>query len=221
MNAKSTVLTSLIVLVAGVVLCYAHARENIPHTIVFITGITLIVPGLINLVLLFGHRNDARHRPTATMKIVGWISSVAAVGLGALMIIAPGLFTPVLIYVFGVVMAFASLALIYVISRQDSMPLWLYVGPVLVLIAGVVMVCMGQPRITDQMMTLITGMGMIVFAVSCFAVVSVVARNRREARKTVTPDKADVPVAPVGVGTHEPVDAVTKAVPDDSHSAGQ
>lgn len=200
MNAKSTVLTNLIILVAGILLCYVHGRENIPHTIVFITGITLIVPGLINLVLLFGHRNDRKHEPTATMKVVGWISSVASVGLGALMIIAPGFFTPILIYIFGLVMALASLALIYIFSRQQGLPLWLYTGPVLVLIAGVVMVCMGQPRLTDQLVTLITGIGMIVFSVSWFAAIVVAAHNRREAnRRLAGEDTESEAVSHVGV----------------------
>ncbi len=182
MNSKATVITNLIILAAGLLLCYVHARENIPHTIVFITGVTLIVPGLINLVLLFSHRDDERHRPTATMKVAGWISSVASVGLGVLMVVAPGLFTPILVYIFGSVMVLASLMLIYLMSRavkDHGIPVWLYAGPVLVLVAGVVMLCMGQPKMTDSMVTLITGLGMIVFSLSWFTASIMIVRARR------------------------------------------
>lgn len=182
MNSKATVITNLIVLAAGVLLCLVHGRENIPHTIVFITGVTLIVPGLINLVLLFSHRDDERHRPTATMKVAGWISSIASVGLGVLMVVAPGLFTPILVYIFGSVMVLSSLMLIYLMSRavkEHGIPVWLYAGPVLVLVAGVVMLCMGQPKITDSMVTLITGIGMIVFSLSWFTASIMIVRSRR------------------------------------------
>ena len=182
MNSKATVITNLIILAAGLLLCYVHARENIPHTIVFITGVTLIVPGLINLVLLFSHRDDERHRPTATMKVAGWISSVASVGLGVLMVVAPGLFTPILVYIFGSVMVLASLMLIYLMSRavkDHGIPVWLYAGPVLVLVAGVVMLCMGQPKMTDSMVTLITGLGLIVFSLSWITASIMIVRARR------------------------------------------
>lgn len=182
MNSKATVITNLIVLAAGILLCLVHGRVNIPHTIVFITGVTLIVPGLINLVLLFSHRDDERHRPTATMKVAGWISSIASVGLGVLMVVAPGLFTPILVYIFGSVMVLSSLMLIYLMSRavkEHGIPVWLYAGPVLVLVAGVVMLCMGQPKITDSMVTLITGIGMIVFSLSWFTASIMIVRSRR------------------------------------------
>lgn len=189
MNTKATVLTNIIILLAGAALCYVHAMDNIPHAIVFITGITLIVPGLINLVLLFSHRDDSKHRPTASMKIAGWITSIAAVGLGVLMVTAPGLFTPVLVYIFGGVMGLASLMLIYLMSRAmkaEQMASWPIVGPVLTLIAGVVMICMGQPRLTDQMVTLMTGVGMIVFAVSWLMASTMVAAHNRRARKAAS-----------------------------------
>lgn len=191
MNSKATVITNLIVLAAGLLLCYVHGRENIPHTIVFITGITLIVPGLINLVLLFSHRDDEHHRPTATMKVAGWISSIASVGLGIIMIVAPGLFTPILVYIFGGVMALAALMLIYLMSRavkEHGLPLWLYIGPVAVLVAGIVMLCLGQPKMTDSMVTLITGIGMIVFSLSWFTTMIMIARARRAQKAVKAPD---------------------------------
>jgi len=192
MNSKATVITNLIILVAGLLLCYVHGRENIPHSIVFITGVTLIVPGLINLVLLFSHRNDEQHRPTATMKVAGWISSVASVGLGALMIAAPGLFTPVLVYIFGTVMILAPLMLIYLMSRavkEFGLPMWLYIGPALVLIGGVTMVGIGQPSITDSQVTLITGIGMVIFSISWLTLSIMTIRARKMSRK---PDINDV-----------------------------
>lgn len=188
MNTKATVFTNLVILIAGLLLCYVHSRENIPHTIVFITGVTLIVPGLLNLVLLFSHRDDDRHRPTASMKIAGWISSVASVGLGVLMVVAPGLFTPVLVYIFGTVMILAPLMLVYLMSRavkNHGLPVWLYTGPVAVLVAGVVMVCMGQPALSDSTVTLITGIGMIVFSLSWLTALIMTIRARKS---TTAPD---------------------------------
>ncbi len=194
MNTRATILTNIVILAAGLLLCYVHGRENIPHTIVFITGVTLIIPGLINLVLLFSHRDDSRHRPTASMKVAGWISSIASVGLGVLMVVAPGLFTPVLVYIFGGVMILASMMLIYLMSRavrSHGLPVWLYVGPVLVLAAGVVMVCMGQPAITDSMVTLITGIGMVVFSLSWLTASYMVMRHIKAQNKVMTEPSGD------------------------------
>ena len=192
MNSKSTIFTNLIILIAGAILCYVHKQANIPHQIVFIAGIALMVPGLINLVLLFSHDDDKKHKPTAMMKIAGWISSVGSVGLGALMIIAPGLFTPVLIYIFGFLMILASLLLIFLLSKalkDEEIAGWVYIGPVLVLIAGVVMVCMGQPRITDSILTLTTGIAMIVFSLSWFTASIMIASRRRRANKALNKEE--------------------------------
>ncbi|MBD5180269.1 MAG: DUF308 domain-containing protein [Bacteroidales bacterium] len=199
MNSKSTIFTNVIILIAGVLLCYVHAQANIPHQIIFIAGIALMVPGLINLVLLFSHDEDKKHKPTAMMKLAGWISSIGSVGLGALMIIIPSLFTPILVYIFGFVMIFASLLLIFLLSRASKdgeVAGWIYTGPVLVLIAGVVMVCLGQPRITDAMLTLITGIAMIVFSLSWFTASIMIASRRRRAAKAVTAGEE--------TGEHEP-----------------
>lgn len=189
MNSKATILTNLCILAGGILLCYVHGRDNIPHTIVFVTGLTLIVPALINLFLLFRRRDSDRHRPTSSMKVAGWISSVASIGLGSLMVIVPGLFTPILVYIFGAMMILASLMLIFLLTgavREAGVPGWLYVGPILVLIAGVVMVCVGQPRITDAMVTLITGVSMIVFSLSWFMTGFLKARGRKHIAAATT-----------------------------------
>lgn len=131
MNSKATILTNIIILAAGLLLCYVHGRDNIPHTIVLVTGLTLVIPALINMFLLFRHRSNERHLPTSAMKIAGWISSVAAIGLGALMVIAPGIFTPVLVYIFGGMMIVASVMLLYLLTvalKQYGLPGWLYIG---------------------------------------------------------------------------------------------
>ena len=222
MNSKSTIFTNVIILIAGVILCYVHSQANIPHQIVFIAGIALMVPGLINLVLLFSHDEDKKHRPTAMMKVAGWISSVGSVGLGALMIIAPGLFTPILVYIFGFVMILASLLLIFLLSKASKdgeIAGWVYIGPVLVLIAGVVMVCLGQPRVTDAMLTLITGIAMIVFALSWFTASIMIASRRRKAAKALNEEPAGKESElskPVEAARHEAVaeSSDNKQLPD-------
>ncbi len=191
MNSKATILTNIIILAAGLLLCYVHGRDNIPHTIVLVTGLTLVIPALINMFLLFRHRSNERHLPTSAMKIAGWISSVAAIGLGALMVIAPGIFTPVLVYIFGGMMIVASVMLLYLLTvalKQYGLPGWLYIGPILVLIAGVVMVCVGQPRFTDSMVTLITGISMIVFSLSWFTTGFLSSRAHPHQIESSTPE---------------------------------
>lgn len=186
MNSKSTLFTNIIILAAGVLLCYVHARDNIINQIILITGITLAVPGVINLILLNIHDKDEKHRPTSSMKVAGWISGAASVGLGLLMIILPGLFTPVLVYIFGFLLIMASLILLYLMIRAlkaNAIAGWVCIGPGLVLITGVIMICLGQPAISDAMVALITGISMIVYSVSWFISSIMLASHRRHVRK--------------------------------------
>lgn len=218
MNSKATFFSNLVILAAGVLLCYEHARVDISRTIIIVTGIALIVPGLINLVLLLAHRSDT-HAPTATMRIAGWISSVAAIALGGIMVTMPDRFTPVLVYLFGGVMIVASLMLIFLILRavkRLSIAAWPMAGPILVLIAGVVMVCMGQERFSENITTLIVGISMIVYSFSWYMTsILIAAHNHRErklARKAqeealkqseATPEQTKEPEDPTSEKTPE------------------
>ncbi|MDE6450063.1 MAG: hypothetical protein K2L41_08280, partial [Muribaculaceae bacterium] len=110
-------------------------------------------------------------------------------------------FTPVLVYIFGGVMILASLMLVYLMSRavrSHGLPVWLYVGPVLVLGAGVVMVCMGQPRLTDSVVTLITGIGMIVYALSWFTAAIMMNRAAGEQARIAMHDDRGATVPGAG-----------------------
>lgn len=183
MNSKAAFFSNLIILAAGILLCYEHARVDISRTIILITGITLIVPGLLNFILLLSHHSDT-HAPTATMRVAGWISSVAAIALGGIMISMPDRFVPFLVYLFGGVMVLASLLQIYLISRavkRLSIAAWPMTGPILVLIAGVVMICMGETSFSENIITLIVGISMILYAISWYMTsILIAAHNHRE-----------------------------------------
>lgn len=202
MSSKASILSNLIVLAAGVVLVLLHGRPDILHWIIFVSGMMFIVPGLINIVMLAGKHEGGAHA-TPSMRVVGWISSVAAVTLGVIMTITPGSFTSVLVYLFGGVMVLSSLALVYAIAsvfKEEKLPGWLYAGPVAVLAAGVVMVCMGPRQLSDSVVTLITGIGMVVFSISWFMTMVIAGNARRRARKVAEGKAADKAAGNV----HEP-----------------
>lgn len=179
MSSKASVITNLIVLAAGIVLLLLHSRPGILHWIIFVSGMMFIIPGLINVVLLAGHHKDGSS-PSSSQRIVGWISSIAAVTLGIVMVIAPDMFVDILVFLFGGLMILASLSLIYILAavlKTRGLPGWLYIGPVIVLVAGVGMVCVGPRPLNDNVVTLITGIGMIIFALSGFSILIAAGRK--------------------------------------------
>lgn len=176
MKSKAFFLANLVLLAVGALLCYLHGRVDILHSIVFITGIALIVPGLLNMAVL---RREST--PSAFSRSIGWVTSLAAIALGVVMMVIPGWFIPVLVYLFGALLILAPLAMVYSMSRvatEPRLPGWSYVAPILVLIAGVVMIGLGRDRLTDQYITLITGIGIILFALNAFVVIALLSRKR-------------------------------------------
>lgn len=172
MNGKGNIITNLIILASGIVLCILCNRPNVLHTIIFVTGIMFIVPALVNMVLLFGRPDNGEMRPSYTMRIVGWITSIAGIILGIFLVAMPDYFAAVLVYLFGGVLALGSLMQIYMLARgyhPVKFPVGLYVAPVIVLIGGVVMLCLGHGKISDFAVTLMMGTGMILFALTSFA----------------------------------------------------
>lgn len=172
MNGKGNIITNLIILASGIVLCIMSNRPDILHTIILVTGIMFIVPALVNLVLLFGkQQGTGTERTSYTMRVVGWISSIAAIILGICLVVSPDSFVEILVYLFGGVLVLGSLMQIYMLARgyhPAKFPGTLYIAPVIILIGGVTMLSLGRTTISDRIITLMMGIGMILFAVNSF-----------------------------------------------------
>lgn len=166
------ILANIIILVAGIILIIGHNRANFLDTIVFITGIVLIFPGIFNIFQLVKEREDNREegKPhhSGFSIFTNWIASAAAIILGILMCIYPEHFKPLYTIVFGGGLALAGLFGVYMLGfgvKNAKFPRWTFILPLLTIVAGVVILV---ANIGEQAVVLVTGIGLIIFALTRF-----------------------------------------------------
>lgn len=164
-------LTGLIVLAVGVLLIVWHQRIDVLNWMVIVVGLMLIVPGLYSLISALVRKGEDRSRrgshsaPTSTV-----IASVGALALGLWMIVDPAFFVGLLAYIFGAILILVGIYhIIYlsVWSRPFVLPFWYYVIPVLMIAAGVVVLCTSV-RTMNSVVVLITGIAFVCSGVTTF-----------------------------------------------------
>lgn len=174
MKGGTLFVTNAAVLVAGIIMIAASRRPDFLHTIIFITGILFIVPGLINMFVLGreGKRSPENPKGQSQMaRVTGWATCGAALILGTAMCIVPEEFRPLLVYIFAIALLLGGGYHIYMISRglrPVRFPAWVYALPLLMVIAAGVMLFVPSLKDASRQSTviLITGIGMVVFAVT-------------------------------------------------------
>ena len=167
MNSKSNIVTSILILIVGVVFIFMQSRQDVLHAIVFILGLLFISASVINLLMLYTGKT---HKENSSGRISGVLASGAALALGIWMTVSPGDIISVIVYAFAVLLILGGAYHIYMLAygyRPMHFPRWLYIFPSLLVIAGVTMLIVGGPRIQDYIV-LITGIAMVIFAVSSF-----------------------------------------------------
>lgn len=166
-NSGSSWLTTVVVFVVGVLLIAWHARLHILNWIVMLVGAMLIVPAIYAFVIALIRKRNAtpasgRQANDSTL----WVS-VASIALGLWMVINPGFFVALVGYIFGgilVLYGIYHIVTVSVWSRPYVLPFWFYIIPVLMIIAGVVLL-FTSVRTMNAIVVLITG---IAFVASSF-----------------------------------------------------
>ena len=163
MNGKSNFWTNLFILAGGIVLICMHDRVNLLSWAVFILGILFAIPGLIGI--LGAMRRSAGNSSTST---VNTASAVGSLLIGLIMIFWPEPFVSVFVYFLGAILILFGAMQIWFLAvggRAVALPGWLYILPVCVIIAGVVLICT-PIRETQSVFTLIAGIAMVCNAVN-------------------------------------------------------
>lgn len=180
MNSKSNIITSIFLLVAGILLIILHDRVNIIGGIVTIVGLLFILPSLYNLITLFIKATDEKKNNNA--KTAGVISSIGALCLGICMVAVPDFFVSALVYLFAgllVIGGLYQLLLIAYASKPLRAPWWMYILPSLAAIAGIVLLVTDIHTI-EKLVVLITGISFTAVALNSLLVyigVRSVSRN--------------------------------------------
>lgn len=165
MNKKSGELTAnIIALVAGVVLILLHNRLMLLDYIVMLIGIILILPSVFVIFSYFKTRNDGLPNAGGILAV---IISFLAITVGIVMLSKPVIFVGLLTYFLAaLLLCFGLYHIIYMASsyRIYKFPLWYYILPVLIFVAGIVILVTDLAKIQSTVV-LITGIALVLFAV--------------------------------------------------------
>ena len=194
---------------SGVALCCLYDRADILKIIIYIVGVVYTITGCVNLIICSQKHSDGRSGALTT--VLGWIVGLGCIGLGASMLITPDSFSHLLVYVFAVLLLLGGVWHIIILTtyyRKLSMPLWLYILPLILLGAGLYILCSQTVKEHTPTIILITGIAGIVYSVETllqFAVSKVLEKKQKkeaaasadtQAAVTPAPQQAQTPATP-------------------------
>ncbi|MBO4965293.1 MAG: DUF308 domain-containing protein [Muribaculaceae bacterium] len=193
MKTKSNVWVCIFALAAGILLLIFNNRNALFSTLVQIIGIMMVIPSAIGVsigmvAMIKQHGSSYNYNWTT---IAG-----SALGLifGICLISMPRVFSSAILYTLAAVMIVA--AIIGIITLASShlsgfLGAILYIVPVLMIIAGVTIIIIGQPHLIDRTAAIITGAGLICYSINGFVAMIGEAKMKRyirESQKSTTTD---------------------------------
>ncbi len=191
MNNKSYLVTYLITLVGGIALVVLNGRARLFDAIAVLIGIIFLVLGVVSLLGSFRLTKAdkaAGRKPSVSLAV----ASAGALGLGLLMVFAPGLFIHYLVYVIGIVLILCGVLQLYnfVPSMRSFGLSWLYLGiPAVCMLAGVLIMILGPAKVMN-FMALLTGSVLIVYSLNGFVGYLAAAKLMKSAK--AGPELVDV-----------------------------
>lgn len=174
--------TIAVVFVVGVLLIIWHSRVDILSWVVTLVGIMLIIPSLYNFIRQLSARKAGRESRGG--ESAGLVTSIGCMALGIWMVITPGFFVGVIAYVFAALLILYGIYHILVLavwSRPFVMPGWFYIIPVLMIIAGVALLCTSV-RTLNNVVVLVTGIALVASALN--SILEYVGTHPGERRET-------------------------------------
>lgn len=175
--------TAILTIAAGVFLIIFHNHLDLITWIVAAMGWLILLTGVYLVV-----SNVVRRRQSRNIWQV--MAGVAAVALGIWIVVTPTTFSHLLIYIFALVLVMSGAWHIFalrVIGRDISIPVYYYVIPALLVVAGVCFFITGAKIVTTAII-LVMGIALV-----CSAAVTVmeIAGRRRERRALKATCQAD------------------------------
>lgn len=168
MNAKiGKWICAVLALAVGVTLCMTWQRENILRTIVYLIGGLFFTTGLINM--LVATRRRRKNMSGSGTTFVGTTSGIGGMCIGAAMMLMPMFFVGIIVYALALVLIISGLWHIYLLGygfTPVKFPGWFYIFPIVVIIEGVVILCAGSVRASADIVVLMTGIGITVYALT-------------------------------------------------------
>lgn len=159
--------------VAGIVLIIFHNYPDVLKGIAVFIGVMMILPASISVCTAALSRRaevQAEATPGAHSRYVGtMVLCIFFIVLGIAMILASQLFVSVVVYIFAATLiaaGFYQLLMLGIMSRPAALPWYLYIVPVLMIVAGVLMIFWAPLRDTTVAFLLVSGIAFICSSVN-------------------------------------------------------
>ncbi|MDE6715453.1 MAG: DUF308 domain-containing protein [Muribaculaceae bacterium] len=164
MNTKFNYYCANLVIVAiGVLLIVFHQHLQLMEYIMMLVGAMFVIPASISLISIF----VSRSKPNGNNADISHsISAIGALAIGLFMIIKPIVFVGIATYLLAALLVIGGLYQLIILlsgARTFRFPIWFYIAPLLILVAGVVILA-SSVREIQSTVVLITGIGFILFA---------------------------------------------------------
>ena len=155
-------LSNIILLLAGLLLIVFHSVDHVLDKVACIIGAAFVLPSLVYLVMV-AMRKAAEKR---AIDFMGILPATGGVCFGLVMLLKPALFNGVLAMLLGMLLVVLGLFhIIYLLLSKKtlSIRLWYYLSPLLVLIAGVIILVTDWLSGKESVMVLISGCALVLF----------------------------------------------------------
>lgn len=194
MNRSTSWLTIAISAVVGILFIIWHGRIDLLSWIVIAMGILLMVPGIYNLIaLIFGKRKTYKSETanSETTVVVSTLpvfssalASICCVVLGLWMVLKPDFFVGFLAYLFAAVMIVFGVYQIYTLykmGRSMVIPWYLYIVPIVMAAAGIIIICSSVHTLQD-VVVLLTGILLVLVAINGIAQQAITYSSRHTSK---------------------------------------
>lgn len=193
------IILSLLMAALGLTFIALCERHVVGTTILWLSALAFIAPGVGMLFSLMASRKSKEHSRGSVMTFLAAICGCAAIGLGIVILMMPGVFRNFLCYLFGILLIIGASWQFDVMMRRNHgtlYPAWLVFAPVILVAAGVVIMTVDtfKGESNEKWMLLLSGIGFTIFGliglfISYFAIRKNHADKKLARESQAAPDK--------------------------------
>ena len=186
---SSGFLVNTFVFLAGLLLTLLYDEARLMESVAIVAGVMFLVPSVIALVLMMAQASKAvageyADEPRAGIGNGGVLPLLGGICFGLSLILRPLLFVEILSYIFAAVLLLGGvyhIVVLFITSRKVGVSLWLYLLPLLVAVAGFVLL-ITDVRTVEKWVNLITGISLM--CISLASLLEYIDSRRKSRRET-------------------------------------
>ncbi len=186
---SSGFLVNTFVFLAGLLLTLLYDEARLMESVVIVAGVMFLVPSVIALVLMMAQASktvagEYADEPRAGIGNGGVLPLLGGICFGLSLILRPLLFVEILSYIFAAVLLLGGvyhIVVLFITSRKVGVSLWLYLLPLLVAVAGFVLL-ITDVRTVEKWVNLITGISLM--CISLASLLEYIDSRRKSRRET-------------------------------------